>query len=142
MIAAFMTLVVSLTSSIYSGAIGSIQVTFPGYSIDTYISPLSTFVLGFAIGPLLWAPLSEVFGRRNIFIVTYACFTIFNAGLCASQNIWTIAILRFFSGAFGSSPLTNAGGVISDIWDPEALGEAMAIFSVAPYLGPAMGEWC
>jgi MFS family permease len=109
MIAALMTLVVALTSSIYSGAIGSIEINFPGYSIDTYIAPLSTFVLGFALGPLIWAPASEVFGRRNVFIATYALFTAFNAGLIGSQNIWTVAILRFFSGSFGSSPLTNAG---------------------------------
>jgi hypothetical protein len=43
-----MTLVVALTSSIYSGAIEGIEETFQGYSIDTYIAPLSTFVLGFA----------------------------------------------------------------------------------------------
>jgi MFS family permease len=131
MLAALMTLVVALTSSIYSGAIGSLEKTFPGYSIDTYISPLSTFVLGFALGPLIWAPASEVFGRRNVFILTYTMFTIFNAGLIASQNIWTVAILRFFSGAFGSSPLTNAGGSISDIWDQATLGQAIAIFSVS-----------
>jgi MFS family permease len=104
-----MTLVVALTSSIYSGAIESIEESFPNYSIDTYIAPLSTFVLGFALGPLIWAPASEVFGRRNVFIVTYAVFTAFNAGLIGSMNIWTVIILRFFSGAFGSSPLTNAG---------------------------------
>lgn len=39
--------------------------------------------------------------------------TIFNAGAAGSQNIETLIILRFLAGAFGSSPLTNAGGVIA-----------------------------
>jgi MFS family permease len=69
----------------------------------------SGFVLGFVVGPLLWAPLSEVFGRRYLFIFTYILFTIFNGGVIASQNIWTLIILRFFAGTAGSSPLTNAG---------------------------------
>jgi hypothetical protein len=48
-----------------------------------------------------------VFGRRIIFILTYIALTIFNAAVIGSQNIWTVAILRFFAGAFGSSPLAN-----------------------------------
>jgi MFS family permease len=72
MLAALMTLVVALTSSVYSGTIDDLVAHFPGYGVDVYILGLSMFVLGFALGPLLWAPASEVFGRRNIFILTYA----------------------------------------------------------------------
>jgi len=74
---------------------------------------LSLFVLGFAIGPLFWAPLSEMYGRQILYFTTLACFSFFNAGVAGSQNIWTIIILRFFAGSFGSSPLTNAGVWIS-----------------------------
>lgn len=48
-------------------------------------------------------------GRRYLFILTYIFFTIFNGGVIASQNIWTMIVLRFFAGTFGSSPLVNAG---------------------------------
>jgi MFS family permease len=41
--------------------------------------------------------------------------TIFNAGAAGSNNIETLIILRFLAGVFGSSPLTNAGGVIADM---------------------------
>lgn len=81
-----------------------------GGDIDScrfYILPTLQFVLG----PLGWAPASEVWGRRYLFILTYILFTIFNAGVIASQNIWTLVILRFFAGTAGSSPLTNAGYV-------------------------------
>lgn len=71
----------------------------------------SGFVLGFVLGPLMWAPAGEVSGRRNLFIGTYIIFTIFNGAVCASQNIWTLIILRFLAGTAGSSPLTNAGYV-------------------------------
>lgn len=39
---------------------------------------------------MFWAPLSEVFGRRNLFIISYILFTCFNAGLVGSQNIETV----------------------------------------------------
>ena len=48
-------------------------------------------------------------------------------------------ILRFFAGAFGSSPLTNAGGVIADMFSAKQRGIAMSIFAAAPFLGPVLG---
>jgi len=63
----------------------------------------------------------------------------FNAGAAGSRNIQTLLILRFFAGAFGSSPLTNAGGVIADMFPASQRGIAMAIFAAAPFLGPTLG---
>lgn len=100
---------------------------------------LSLFVLGFAIGPLLWAPMSELYGRQYLFFGTYAMLTAFNAGAAGSQNIQTLLILRFFAGAFGSSPLTNAGGVIADMFPAHQRGLAISIFASAPFLGPTVG---
>lgn len=100
---------------------------------------VSLFVLGFAIGPLFWAPLSELYGRQALFIVTYAVLTVFNAGAAGSQNIQTLLILRFFAGAWGSSPLTNAGGVIADMFPASQRGLAMPVFAVAPFMGPVLG---
>lgn len=91
------------------------------------------------IGPLLWAPLSELFGRQILFFSTYALLTAFNAGATGSQNPWTLIILRFFAGSFGSSPLTNAGGVIADMFPAKQRGLAMSVFAAAPFLGPVLG---
>jgi MFS family permease len=97
---------------------------------------ISLFVLGFAIGPLFWGPLSELYGRQILYFGTYAMLTAFNAGAAASQSIQTLIILRFLAGAFGSSPLTNAGGIIADMFPANQRGLAMAIFAAAPFLGP------
>jgi len=65
--------------------------------------------------------------------------TIFNACAAGSQNIETLIILRFLAGAFGSSPLTNAGGVIADMFSASQRGLATSVFATAPFLGPAIG---
>ena len=93
----------------------------------------------FAIGPLLWAPMSELYGRQILFFGTYGVLTAFNAGAAGAQNIQTLVILRFFAGAFGSSPLTNAGGVIADMFSPSQRGLAMSVFAAAPFMGPTLG---
>jgi len=135
---AIATLAVAFVSSAYTGGIDQIIKTFRiGEEVATL--GVSLFVLGFAIGPLLWAPLSELYGRQVLFFGTYAMLTAFNAGAAGSQNIQTLLILRFFAGAFGSSPLTNAGGVIADMFEASKRGVAMSIFATAPFLGPTIG---
>ena len=57
----------------------------------------------------MWAPASEVSGRRALYIVTFGLFTIFNGAICSSQNIQTLIVLRFFAGVAGAAPLTNSG---------------------------------
>ncbi|KAI0401428.1 MFS general substrate transporter [Xylaria palmicola] len=100
---------------------------------------LFTFNVGQAVGPFLWGPLSELYGRQAVFIGSFAGVTAFNGGCWASQNIATLVVLRFFTGLFASSPLTNAGGIIADMFPPAQRGLAMSAFVVSPYLGPAIG---
>jgi MFS family permease len=97
--------------------------------------------LGFATGPLIFAPLSEIYGRQIIFVISFGAFTAFNAGCAGSNNTGTLLVLRFFAGAFGSSPLTNAGGVIADIFPASQRGLAMGLFALAPSFGPCASPW-
>lgn len=138
MTVAVITLAVALASSAVSGAVASITADF-GASTEVNILTVSLFVVGFACGPLLWAPVSEVLGRRPVLLVSYAFFTLWNGVAAASQNIESLIIFRFLAGVFGSSPLTNSGGTISDMFNAKERGLATAYFAAAPFLGPALG---
>lgn len=131
-------LVVSFCSSAFSGGIQQIMAEFSA-SQEVVTLGISLFVLGFALGPLLWAPFSELYGRQIVFLGTYIAFTAFNAGVAGAPTIYGLLILRFFAAAFGSSPLTNAGGVIADLFSANERGLAMSIFSAAPFMGPVLG---
>ncbi|KAN0066331.1 hypothetical protein ACQY0O_000425 [Thecaphora frezii] len=135
---AIATLCVSLSSSAYSGAAVSLAQTFQVKQIIITLG-VSLFVLGFAFGPLIWAPLSEVLGRRNLFIFTNIVFTLWQAVAVASPNIESLLVFRFFAGLFGASPLVNSGGTLADMFSANQRGLAMAIFASAPFLGPALG---
>ena len=132
---AIATLAVAFVSSAYSGAVAQILVQFHS-SQEVGTLGISLFVLGFAIGPLLWAPFSELYGRQILFIGTYAALTAFNAGAAGANSMATLIVLRFLAGAFGSSPLTNAGGVIADMFHADQRGLGMSVFAAAPFLGP------
>jgi hypothetical protein len=131
---AFATLMVSLSSSAY---VGSIQGVIEEFHVSKTVATLglSLFVLGFSVGPLVWAPLSEQVGRQVPFFVSFLCLSSFTAGCAGAKNIETLLILRFFAGAIGSSPLTNAGGVVSDMFIAGQRGLALCLFAATPYLG-------
>lgn len=137
-LSSFATLAVALSSSAYGGGVPSLIKEFGKGSLF-WTAGISFFVLGFAFGPLLWAPASEVFGRRNIYLISYFFLTLWQGVTCASQNPGSILVFRFLAGFFGSSPLANGGGTIADVLDARQIGLGMALFALAPFLGPAIG---
>ena len=92
-----------------------------------------------ADGLRVWAPLSELYGRRPVFIASYFFLTIWTVGCGLSHTIAQVLVFRFLVGLFGSSPLALAGGTISDVLSINQRGLGLAIFAAAPYLGPALG---
>jgi MFS family permease len=65
-----------------------------------------------------------------------ACFSF---GTGAAKDIQTIMITRFFTGFFSSAPVTNTGGVLSDLFPSSQRGIAMATYAMAVVLGPVFG---
>ncbi|OZJ05888.1 hypothetical protein BZG36_00885 [Bifiguratus adelaidae] len=129
---------ISFASSAYTGAVFGIIAEFKVSSTVALLG-VTFFVLGFALGPLMWAPLSEMYGRNPVYLGTFAVFTIFHIPCALATNIQTILVARFIGGVFGSAPLTNAGGSLADIWTPLERGRAMAFFALAAFLGPILG---
>ncbi len=110
-----------------------------GMSQEVAILTISLFVAGYCVGPLLWGPLSESYGRRPIFIVAFIVYTGFQVGCALSRNTASILIFRFLGGTFAASPLTNSGAMLADIWDGDHRGQAMSLFALAPFAGPSIG---
>jgi len=132
------TLAVTFASSVYVSGIEGVKQRFD-VSGEVATLGLSLFVLGFAVGPLIWAPLSEVYGRKSIFAVSYTAYTAFSVAAACAPNITSLLVLRFFASAFGSSSMSNAGGVIADMFNRKERGMATGLFATAPFLGPALG---
>ncbi|KNG84012.1 MFS transporter [Aspergillus nomiae NRRL 13137] len=137
-ILALSTLSVALASSAYTGAVPQLVQEY-GISSTTAYLGVTLFVMCFAVGPLLWASLSEILGRQAVFIGTFAAFTAFNVGAACSPNIPTLLLCRFFAGAFGSSSLVNTGGVIADLFPSEERNTPMSIFTASLFFGPTLG---
>ncbi|KAH9232879.1 hypothetical protein K456DRAFT_1910538 [Colletotrichum gloeosporioides 23] len=106
--------------------------------IETYLL-MSIFLLAYAVGPFVLAPLSEMYGRVVVLQSANMFYLIFNTvcGFCTSKE--QMLAFRFLSGLGGSAPQALGGGVLSDCFRAEERGTATAIYSLAPFLGPAVG---
>ncbi|KZV70459.1 MFS general substrate transporter [Peniophora sp. CONT] len=135
---AFGTWSVSFASSAYTGGIEPMRDAL-GASETVALLGVSLYVLGFGTGPLVWASMSEAFGRRRVFLATAFIHVFMHLGGALGKNMTAVLVTRFLAGAFGASPLTNAGGAIADMFTPAERGIASTIYSTAPYLGPVIG---
>ncbi|KFA68964.1 hypothetical protein S40285_07005 [Stachybotrys chlorohalonatus IBT 40285] len=106
--------------------------------LQTYLI-MSIFLLAYAIGPFILAPLSEMYGRVVVLQAANMVFLLFNTVCGFSQTTTQMLVFRFMSGLGGSAPQALGGGVLSDCWKKEERGTATAIYSLAPFLGPAIG---
>lgn len=103
---------------------------------------VSVYILGFAIGPLVIAPISELYGRRHVYNVCNLLFIIFSIACAVSTNMDMLIVFRFFAGCAGASPLTIGAGTIADMMPIEKRAGAMAIWAMGPLLGPILGPVC
>lgn len=107
-------MVSAFASSIFSAATTQVASAF-GVSTEVGLLGLSLYVLGFATGPILWAPLSELRGRKLPLLVAMFGFSIFQVAVAVAKDLQTILICRFFGGVFGSCPLAVVAAIFSDV---------------------------
>ncbi|KAI0484023.1 putative bicyclomycin resistance protein [Xylariaceae sp. FL0804] len=135
---------VTCASSIYTATYGQMN---PEFHISDEVGTvgLSTFVLGIALGPLLMGPLSEFYGRRPIYLVSWGLFVIWLIPSAVAQNAATIRKhadapqTRFFAGFAGSAFLSVAGGTVSDVFRRDQIQAPMSIIALSPFIGPSIG---
>ncbi|KAI4201824.1 MAG: hypothetical protein LQ350_003024 [Teloschistes chrysophthalmus] len=136
----YTTLVSAFASSIFSTATAVVGAQF-GVSTEVGLLGLSLYVLGFATGPILWAPLSELRGRRLPLIGAMFGFSIFSVATATAKDLQTVLLTRFFAGVFGSCPLAVVAAVFSDMFDNKTRGLAITVFSMTVFTGPLLAPF-
>ena len=104
-IIALMAILSPLASSMFTPGIQQIA---DDLNCDTQsvIATTTGFVIMLGIGPLVLAPVSETLGRRVVYMVCFAIFTVLQIPTALAPNIGTLVAVRTISGFFGStSPL-------------------------------------
>ncbi|KAG6831201.1 hypothetical protein H0H87_005917 [Tephrocybe sp. NHM501043] len=100
---------------------------------------LSIYLLSFALGPLILAPVSEMFGRTWVLHIGNLFSLAFTLGCAFAPTTGALIGFRFLAGFSGSAPIACGGGSIGDLFSERDRASAMAVYSLGPLIGPVVG---
>ncbi|KAI2636179.1 MFS general substrate transporter [Xylaria nigripes] len=124
---------------------GAYAAGLPGYKSMWGVGDLAVyagvtlFTLLFAIAPMFLASLSELVGRRPLFLAAGVVYVISQIGSAVTVSFAGLLVTRALAGISCSVFSTVVGGVMSDIYVSKERNTAMAIFTGAALLGCAVG---
>ncbi len=130
--------IVGFASSIDSAALPQAAKDFEVTEVTESLAT-GLFLIGFGAGALFAGPISETVGRNPVYIITLSLYMIFIMASALAPNIGAQLAFRFIAGFFGSTPLTCAGGSISDLWSPMERTYMFPVFANAAFFGPIAG---
>ncbi|KAF2186265.1 MFS general substrate transporter [Zopfia rhizophila CBS 207.26] len=135
----FSTLVVVMYSTSYTSGIPGMMKTFGIESKTLIVLGITTYLAGLALGSILLAPLSEMYGRRPVYLIAVFMFVVLIIPCGLADDLATVLITRFFAAIAGSAMISNAPGTVSDIVSDEYRALAFSIWSIGPMNGPVVG---
>jgi multidrug resistance protein len=130
--------VVSLSSTLYTSGIPGLQEEFGISKLEALIG-VTTYLLGMALGGVLFAPLSKLVGRRPVYIISMTIFLLLLLPSALARNIKAVLVSRFFGGFFGSALISNSPASVNDIVSDEHRALAFGFWSIGPTNGPVYG---
>lgn len=128
---------VSIGSSIFSAGMPQIEEKYHIIEVVAVLG-VTLYVLGFAFSPIIYAPLSELYGRRGVIVLSAFGFSLFQFAVATAENLQTIMICRFFAGFLGAAPFPVVPAAFADMFDTNLRGKAICLFSMGVFLGPVI----
>ena len=133
------TFVVVVYSTSYTTGISQMMTDLNVASEPLVTLGITTYLLGLAIGSMIQAPLSEMFGRRPVYMVSMLLFLLLIIPCGLATSMTEILIVRFVGALAGSAMIANCVGTLSDIVTDEYRALAFSIWSIGPLNGPTFG---
>src|SRR5664280_2907501 len=114
-------------------------------SLDQINWVLTSYIVAAAImtAPIGW--LADRFGRKILFIICVAGFTVASFLCALAQNIEQMVLFRLLQGMAGAALVPLSQSVLLDAYSLQERGSAMAIWGIGvmlgPIMGPTLGAW-
>ena len=94
--------------------------------------------MGEIVGPLIVAPLAELYGKMLVYNAANALFIIFSVASATSSNLNMLIAFRCLNGLAVASPILNSA-VVGDMFKPEQRGSAISLAGVSALIGVIIG---
>jgi multidrug resistance protein len=131
-----------LASSMVAPGIGATMKEFHESSHILGSFMITIFVLGYAIGPLFLGPLSELYGRYPVTIISTWIFVAWIMGSALAPSMTSLIIMRLLAGIGGAGVMTIGPAIVADMYPVEKRASSTALIVMAQSVGPALGPIC
>ncbi|RFU75250.1 hypothetical protein TARUN_6992 [Trichoderma arundinaceum] len=135
----FQAFISPLASSIMAPGLPEIAEKYNIKSDTVLALTLTIYLLAWALGPLVFAPLSEMYGRRWVINTSSVIFTAFSIACIFATSTGELIAFRFLAGIGASTPISIAGAVIADLFILQERAPASAIYGLGLLIGPPTG---
>ncbi|GAQ42993.1 MFS general substrate transporter [Aspergillus tubingensis] len=130
-----------LGSAMFAPGVTQVMEQFHSTSKPLSSFVVSVYLLGFAFGPLIVAPLSELYGRLPLYHGCNILFTLSNIAYALAPSMSSLISFPFLAGSAGSAPLALGAGTIADVMEPQRRGLAISVWATGPVVGPVVGPY-
>ena len=134
-----LTLLTPFGSTMFAPAVPQTMRSFNSDNVGLASFVVSVYVLGYAFGPLLIGPMSELYGRLWVYHINTGLFIVFNIACALAPNLSALIVFRFLAGFAGVTPLTIGSGTIADMFKQEERGRVMSLWTFPVLIGPTLG---
>ena len=104
---------------------------------------MSLFMLGFAVAPLFYGPVSDRYGRKPVVVFACTLFAIAGIGCAFARSLPTLLVWRVVQGAGAGASMTITLAIVRDLFEGRAaatmLSRLFLVMGVAPVLAPTIG---
>ena len=135
---------VPLSTDLYLPALPGMSAYF-GVSADRINLTLTAFFIFYALGTLIWGPLSDHYGRKPILIAGLGLYVIASAGCAFMRSVDGLIVCRIFQAIGGSAAGAVATAIVKDVYSGRKRLSVLAIVQsmvlISPAVAPILGAF-
>jgi DHA1 family bicyclomycin/chloramphenicol resistance-like MFS transporter len=135
---------IPLSTDLYLPALPAMR-TFFGVGAEKINLTLTAFFIFYALGTLIWGPLSDRYGRRPILIAGLGLYVAASVGCAFMENVNGLVLCRIFQALGGSTASVIATAIVKDVYSGEKRQSILAIVQtlvvIAPAVAPVLGAF-
>lgn len=131
-----------LATDMYLPSLPAIAANFEAPTARVQLT-LSTFLLGFAAGQIVYGPLSDRKGRRPLLLIGIGIFILASVLCALAPNVELLVVARFLQAFGAAGPIVLARTVVRDLYEgtraARELSRMSMIMGVVPAIAPIVG---